>query len=199
MMHLNEALSQSAFEEVHERASRYAPFLTSSDQRASLLAAKAVAWERTRQFDKAFAAYEAIEAVQPDSLASTAGPHKDYSLIKAELADSMTAHNLFAAVLEPSELLPSLQPISQTLEVKSAYPNPFNPETLIPFQLSERSRVKIEIYNMLGQRVARLTDQIYDPGLHQVRFNATNMASGIYFIRAHISNQEFVRKITLIK
>jgi hypothetical protein len=61
------------------------------------------------------------------------------------------------------------------------YPNPFNPSTIIEFTLAQRVRTTLNVYNVLGQKVANLFNQIADPGkLYQVNFDASALPSGIY-------------------
>jgi hypothetical protein len=68
------------------------------------------------------------------------------------------------------------------------YPNPFNPSTSIKYQLPSHSKVNLKIYNLLGQEVKTLTDEIQPIGFKQVEWNSTNnsgavVASGVYFYR----------------
>jgi hypothetical protein len=64
------------------------------------------------------------------------------------------------------------------------YPNPFNPMTVIRFQLSEISEVRLEVLNMLGQQVAMLVNHEVRPaGVHEVGFDASGLSSGIYLYR----------------
>ena len=62
------------------------------------------------------------------------------------------------------------------------YPNPFNPASLIKYSLPEASNVRIEIFNMLGQKVADLVDTYMSAGIHEVTWNASGFSSGIYLI-----------------
>lgn len=65
-----------------------------------------------------------------------------------------------------------------------AYPNPFNPSAEIKFDLNQRMRVSLKVYNTLGQHVATLIDNYeFSAGTHREIFNASNLASGIYFYR----------------
>ncbi|MDW8466140.1 MAG: T9SS type A sorting domain-containing protein [Chloroherpetonaceae bacterium] len=83
------------------------------------------------------------------------------------------------------------------------YPNPFNPTTNIPYQLKERAKVKLEIYNALGQKVATLVDAVQERGNYAPTFNASALSSGVYFYRltAQGSRETFVqtRKMMLLK
>ncbi|PIO47613.1 MAG: hypothetical protein CMR00_09570, partial [[Chlorobium] sp. 445] len=83
------------------------------------------------------------------------------------------------------------------------YPNPFNPTTNIPYQLKERSKVTLEVYNTLGQKVATLVDAVQERGNYAPMFNAATLASGMYFYRlkAQGSSQTFVqtKKMMLVK
>ncbi len=79
------------------------------------------------------------------------------------------------------------------------YPNPFNPVTTIQFSLPASEYVELNVYNVLGEQVARLVNGELSAGTHQVRFNASLLSSGIYFYQ--IKAGEFIqtRKMMLIK
>jgi hypothetical protein len=72
-------------------------------------------------------------------------------------------------------------PVSFTLGQN--YPNPFNPSTRIPFTVSREERVALEVYNILGQRVAVLADGIMQAGTYSATFDAKGLASGVYVYR----------------
>ena len=83
--------------------------------------------------------------------------------------------------------------------LKQNYPNPFNPTTQIKFQIPESSIVSLKIYNMLGQEVAELLNEIKTAGVYDVTFNAANLASGTYFYRLQSGNFIQTKKLMLIK
>lgn len=91
----------------------------------------------------------------------------------------------------PSNDLPPLPPKSDGMGgqiptqygLHQAYPNPFNPSTTIQYQLPSDSRVSLKIYNVLGQVVSTLSDDIEPAGYKQVTWNASSFASSVYFYR----------------
>lgn len=68
-----------------------------------------------------------------------------------------------------------------------SYPNPFNPSTVIGFQLPVDSDVKLSIYDMLGREVVALVNGTKEPGYHTATFNADKLPSGIYFARLSVT------------
>ncbi len=79
------------------------------------------------------------------------------------------------------------------------YPNPFNPSTTIQYGLPRDVEVQIDIYNVLGQRVAMLVDGLVKAGNHEVVFNADRFASGVYFYVMRAGDQVFKQKMLLMK
>ena len=79
------------------------------------------------------------------------------------------------------------------------YPNPFNPETNIIFRLNKEGKTKLSIFDILGSKVADLIDDYEESGLHIVRFNASNLSSGIYFYKLSSNNLIITRKMILLK
>ena len=75
------------------------------------------------------------------------------------------------------------------------YPNPFNPMTTIPFDLPTDGFVSLQVFNILGQRVATVVNQPLHAGFHRVIWNGSSLSSGIYFYRITVqSNGELVFK-----
>ncbi len=79
------------------------------------------------------------------------------------------------------------------------YPNPFNPSTLISFELQETAFVELSIYDMNGRLVNELVNTTYSAGTHSVNFNASGLASGVYYYRLNTGGEIFTKKMTLIK
>ena len=79
------------------------------------------------------------------------------------------------------------------------YPNPFNPYTTIEFNIPEQNRVNVSVYNMLGEKVATLVNELMESGNHKLNFNASNLASGIYLVKMTSGSYSGVIKINLLK
>jgi len=90
-----------------------------------------------------------------------------------------------------------LVPLQLTLNQN--YPNPFNPVTTIHYELPERTDIRMTIYDLLGREVAVLEDGVQGPGLKEVQWDATNVASGIYFYRLQTGSKTITRKMVLLK
>jgi|GEM_PF-1180841 len=79
------------------------------------------------------------------------------------------------------------------------YPNPFNPTTNIVFELGTASEVTMSIYNILGQQVQSMDLGLRNAGEHRVNFDATNLTSGVYFVRMQVGYDVQTHSMTLIK
>jgi hypothetical protein len=97
------------------------------------------------------------------------------------------------------------QLVPEKFSLSQNHPNPFNPSTVIEYQVPKASKVKLLIYDMLGREVATLVDGVNDAGYHTVTFDGSRLTSGIYFARIIASplsgEQPFVqvRKMLMIK
>jgi hypothetical protein len=79
------------------------------------------------------------------------------------------------------------------------YPNPFNPTTTIEFALPKETHVSLEVYNVIGQRVATLVDETKPTGIYVVPFNASALASGTYFYRLTTKEVSFIKRMMILK
>jgi photosystem II stability/assembly factor-like uncharacterized protein len=89
--------------------------------------------------------------------------------------------------------------IPATFALSKPYPNPFNPVTMIGYTLPKKSQVSLSIYDVSGRQVAELVDGWRDAGVHEVEFDASELASGVYLCRLQASNYSAVQKMVLMK
>ncbi|MCC6865701.1 MAG: T9SS type A sorting domain-containing protein [Ignavibacteria bacterium] len=94
----------------------------------------------------------------------------------------------------------------QTIEIPNYYslsqnyPNPFNPSTQIKFSVPKAVNVTLKVYDVLGKEVATLVNnELRQPGFYTADFNASNLASGIYFYRIDAGEFSSVKKMMLVK
>ena len=95
--------------------------------------------------------------------------------------------------VEPSPGVPS------TFGLYQNYPNPFNPTTMIGYQLPVAGRVTIIVYDLLGQEVERLVDEVEGAGRHSVPWDGSNRASGVYLVRMNAATFVSTKRMILLK
>jgi hypothetical protein len=79
------------------------------------------------------------------------------------------------------------------------YPNPFNPTTTIRYDVPQKQKVQIRVYDIMGRVVQTLMNQDQLPGRYTQVFNANGLASGMYFIRLQSNGVDKAIKMTLLK
>ncbi|MCJ7813228.1 amidohydrolase family protein, partial [bacterium] len=90
------------------------------------------------------------------------------------------------------------QNIPKSFQLSQNYPHPFNPMTVIRFGLKEPCHVLLNVYDLRGRIVSEIIDAKYQPGEYEVLFDATGLASGIYFYRIETEHFGAVRKMVLL-
>jgi C1A family cysteine protease len=94
---------------------------------------------------------------------------------------------------------PQNNTVPENYVLRQNYPNPFNPLTTIEFSLPTASRVSITVYNVSGQEVMRLVDKAYPSGIHEFQWDASKLASGIYYYQIVTGEFTSTRKAILMK
>jgi hypothetical protein len=89
--------------------------------------------------------------------------------------------------------------IVSSFELEQNYPNPFNPSTKIKFNIPITEKVKIEIFNTIGNKVATLLNEVKEAGSHEIQLNAYNWATGTYFYKISAGDFSATKKMLLIK
>lgn len=87
----------------------------------------------------------------------------------------------------------------RTFNLDQNYPNPFNPTTTITYSVPQSGKVKLAVYNLIGQEVAVLVNGVVSEGSHQVEFNAKSLPSGAYFYKLQGEKSVSVKKMLLLK
>jgi hypothetical protein len=83
--------------------------------------------------------------------------------------------------------------------IRQNYPNPFNPTTTITYDVAVSANVQIEVFNMLGQKIATLVNNSHQPGSYNVNFNAASLSSGVYIYTLTAGDIVQSKKMMLIK
>jgi hypothetical protein len=89
--------------------------------------------------------------------------------------------------------------VPSSFQLAQNYPNPFNPTTNIRFDLSSTDKVTLTVYNIVGQQVATLVSGTLAAGSYNVPFDASELASGVYFYKLSTPTQTQTRKMVLLK
>lgn len=89
--------------------------------------------------------------------------------------------------------------IPNEISLEQNYPNPFNPTTTITYNISEATNVELEVFDLLGRKVAVLANGFKNPGSYNVIFNAENLTSGFYIYRLKTDKYTLAKKLLLLK
>ncbi|MBL7075082.1 VCBS repeat-containing protein [candidate division KSB1 bacterium] len=108
--------------------------------------------------------------------------------------DRLYGNMLFSSVIRNAEAT-----YSNKFELFQNYPNPFNPSTTIKYSLPEPGWVSLKVHNILGEEIAVLVDKRVEAGFHKVEWEATHLASGMYFYRIQAGDFVQTRKMLYLK
>ena len=90
-------------------------------------------------------------------------------------------------------------PIADSFSLSQAYPNPFNPTTTMTLTMPVSGNITVEVYNLLGQSITTLTSGYKEAGTYNLIWDATDAASGVYFITLSASDTRLTQKVLLLK
>ncbi len=93
----------------------------------------------------------------------------------------------------------SLATMDYTYTLRSPSPNPFNPTTMLTYELADAAEVTLAVYDIGGRQVALLADGWSDAGIHELTFDASSLPSGVYFVRLSSGELNSTQKLLLIK
>jgi hypothetical protein len=102
-----------------------------------------------------------------------------------------------------SEVITSVTPISGIVpaefSLKQNFPNPFNPQTVISFTLPKSNTVTLRVFNVLGEEIAMLVNEHLKPGTYEIKWDAENFPSGVYYYKLQAGSFVETKKMVLIK
>jgi plastocyanin len=98
-----------------------------------------------------------------------------------------------------SDVQTSNNNVPSSFDLSQNFPNPFNPSTKISFSLPQKSNFTLKIYNAIGQEIKTLVNGEADAGIHEIEFNGSNLASGIYFYRLSTPGFTDTKRLVLLK
>jgi hypothetical protein len=90
-------------------------------------------------------------------------------------------------------------PMPEQIALLGNYPNPFNPTTVIRFQLPSTGDVRLTVYDVLGREAAVLVEGVREAGVHDVQFDAAGLSSGVYFYRLQAGDVVQTRRLQLLR
>jgi len=144
--------------------------------------------------------FESAEAERSDSVSELSLPD---SIVPepVSMRGSSPVTRFSIQVVTPliTNLDDELGDLPQQLELSQNYPNPFNPTTQIRYALPESDQVRLDVFNVMGQRVATLVNQHQSAGYHTVSFDGRNLSSGVYIYRLQVGGKVLTNKMTLVK
>lgn len=101
--------------------------------------------------------------------------------------------------IEYSDIVEVTFDVPKDFVLHQNYPNPFNPSTTIKFALPKTSQVEIKVFDLTGQEVITLVNEVKEAGTYEIKFDARNLASGIYVYRMTAGNFTSVKKLSVLK
>lgn len=132
--------------------------------------------------------YWIVDELNPEPMTYTAirGNQSTQTVVKF-------AHGEITVPLERENNMPGQVQLFQN------YPNPFNPHTNIKFELNKPTAVHLAVYNILGQQVAELVNEVKNAGAYAVPFNAAKLSSGMYMYQLKAGSTVLMKKMLLVK
>lgn len=125
-----------------------------------------------------------IEWIAASAISATSGHHRPEARVSVLLLTDVPA----SGSDRPTEL-----------RLHPNHPNPFNPSTIIRYDVADAGRIRLSIVDLAGREIAVLSDGHHDVGTHTITFDASRFASGVYVCRLQSESGQRIRKITLIK
>ncbi len=138
----------------------------------------------------------AIDAGHPDSVDTFLDCNAGLGTARADMG---YYGGRYAELATGMEFASASRSAPRQFTLQQNYPNPFNPETIINYELRITNYVELSVFNMLGQKVRTLVNSKQQAGRYTVTFDATGLASGVYYYRLTAGSFVQIRKMILIR
>ncbi len=99
----------------------------------------------------------------------------------------------------PTTSIQTANAVPDRCSLSQNFPNPFNPTTTITYSLQSTTRVTLRVFDILGREVAELVNENRTPGTHDVRFDGSNLSSGVYFYRLQAGSFNQTKKLVIVR
>jgi tetratricopeptide (TPR) repeat protein len=197
--HVGDLVAEGRYAEAESAAAEFGPHITNADYRVELLLSQAVLYEATGRYADALAAIEAAEAVGPEAdVVDYDAP--DYTPVKDDLRSA-----LMVVSSGLSEAKASTTSVPEETALGAPYPNPFRGYAEIPFQIGENGRATVEVYDLVGRRIAVLAaGEPVSAGMRTYTLDGAGLATGVYIVRAVLhtdggATRTFSQKVSLLR
>ncbi len=133
---------------------------------------------------------------------SKSGDPDDYPYGHGPQGDVVRIYNYVRLVRDaenPTTGIDETNNVPAEFRLDQNYPNPFNPSTIISYQIPSQNHVVLQVYNLLGERVSELVNEVKDAGTYSVEFNAGSLPSGLYFYSFQADEFAKVKKMLFVK
>ena len=146
-----------------------------------------------------------IDLKETDSYEFTLNANKSRQTLEYKMAIRTTqitekfANRLTLTINPTTTSAPIDSELPKVIALNQNYPNPFNPNTQISYDLPQTANVRLDVFNIQGQRVATLVNAAQNAGSYNITFNATHLASGVYLYRLQAGATVLIKKMTLVK
>jgi hypothetical protein len=119
-----------------------------------------------------------------------------YHIADVDINGNATTHDITVNVTPTTG---AMGVVVNEYKLHQNYPNPFNPTTTITYDVKETGHVTLTVFNIVGQQVATLVDEVKDNNRYQVTFDASGLAAGVYFYRLNVNDFSDVAKMVILK
>ncbi len=120
-------------------------------------------------------------------------------LVTGETDFSFFSDYLTLKLDQPIGIIPISIEVPKQFSLSQNYPNPFNPKTIINFDLPAGSLTTLKVYDVLGNELGQLVNEVLNAGSYRVEWDGSNYPSGVYFYKIESSDYTETRKMVLLK